>query len=1355
MRSGGIQARSALYCACSLLAISALVAAFATNPASGQATPAKPAVPAAPAAKPATRPVAKTVAPPTVESAVAALIAEANERFVPDTKLQITLVRPHRAVALLPLSDAAKVLSAMKQKLTGDALKDVYIRYHLMDVVNRALLTAPEPFTAELLALAPMIPDDIEIELKEWYAYDPPEVGKRYRQLIDSCALSIGFPPFKRRVDAPESFQYMDGVTRKKAEAMYAEAKTLEGKFKSTMSQENHVYNYKVIWMNWLVRQYRGELLYAMVAQGDKNALNLITDAVSDAASRNPIRAADLISFLNAAYFNGFMGKYDDAELKRVAAKLRSAAAASERAARDAAAKGQTLKGFRSPGQGPTMSTGWINGGGKWRQVPEALFTIVYGIENNRVPKPIAADKMDRPEVAGLLPADKQAANWEPASGRHRAEPASRPSTTQPVMPQDVTLELIDAAVARAIPALERFRQPDVDLNWCSYIAKRLPSNYWYSDFTLPGQAALTSWAMLSCNEPFKESWFQRRIGWVQCYDSPNTYDRAMRLMFLSNLRYQGMDPWLKRDAAWLIDTMTGQGNWEARNVGVRSNDYGDNANGQYAVLGLWAADQAGIDIPMTTWQKVDNYWRLAQRPAGAPEEGAWMVVSTSALQKGANLNAFANRVSAPMTAGGVLSLHIAEMFLYGPKRVDVGQTLSPQLLAGIDWLDRHFSLDELDGDQDFYYYMWTIQNVGQATGFRTFNNIDWFREVTARLLSAQQPDGTWKGPKGQHVSTSFALLYLSRARGPLAICKVRFDPTAGITPGKTEAKKKLTAKDLAKVNAWNNRPNDLYNFVQDISRQLEVPTNWQIADLDQSVYELIESPVLYLATDKAFKLPADQIKRLQEYVDAGGTLVCAPEGRNLTAAVGSMKALAAAIVPGVEPKRVTDNNHPYFSLNGKIKTPTPTNIYGTATRPKVVVVERDLSHDLQANSTKERDAFTFLMNVYLYAAGKDPARPRIVTNYLTQKNAAPKTKIPVARIKTGEPEAEAITMSQLKAFLANKNDVDLDVADMLPEAIVGTSVKVAFLTVTANTTLTTEQGEALRKWVDAGGTLWVDALAGSSAALDRMETVLAGLKVTSSDLKPMAENAIVTGEGLYRGYDAADGKPLRLFRNERNDRITLNALFIGGEPPKSDNVAADAAVTASPDAPATPATSPAAAPATPAVPATKPATAPAAPVAVAPVAPKASAPAEPTAEPEPGPAVAAKWLAGEPAAPATKPAVKPAPATKPVVAVATTKPATNPAATKPVVVVPPAPPPARPAIIVCRGDIMTGVAGMNHWGIAGYTPATARELVANTVIQFVPPPPKPAATMPATAPATKPIARPTTKPAAPTAAAK
>ena len=38
-----------------------------------------------------------------------------------------------------------------------------------------------------------------------------------------------------------------------------------------------------------------------------------------------------------------------------------------------------------------------------------------------------------------------------------------------------------------------------------------------------------------------------------------------------------------------------------------------------------------------------------------------------------------------------------------------------------------HFSLDDESEATDRYYYYWTIQRIGAATGYRTFNGIDWY----------------------------------------------------------------------------------------------------------------------------------------------------------------------------------------------------------------------------------------------------------------------------------------------------------------------------------------------------------------------------------------------------------------------------------------------------------------------------------------------------------------------------------------------------------------------------------------------------------------------------------------------------
>src|ERR1700709_565157 len=107
--------------------------------------------------------------------------------------------------------------------------------------------------------------------------------------------------------------------------------------------------------------------------QAEPRALKPAIGPCVAAAATDPVRATDFASFLNKAYFDGMLGKHNANELKAVAKKLRAAAVASESAARQAGMKAQ---GTNGPKGGPTMSSGWIDGGGRWRQVPESLFTI-------------------------------------------------------------------------------------------------------------------------------------------------------------------------------------------------------------------------------------------------------------------------------------------------------------------------------------------------------------------------------------------------------------------------------------------------------------------------------------------------------------------------------------------------------------------------------------------------------------------------------------------------------------------------------------------------------------------------------------------------------------------------------------------------------------------------------------------------------------------------------------------------------------------------------------------------------------------------------------------------------------------
>src|SRR5690606_27254441 len=221
------------------------------------------------------------------------------------------------------------------------------------------------------------------------------------------------------------------------------------------------------------------------------------------------------------AMWDGWLSKYDDSKLKAAAKTLKQAA--------------RTIP----PGAEPRSAAafGWFDGKGRTRSLPETLFTPIILLESGKVPL--------RPN-GGFKPIIRQA-----------NAPATRPAE---ITSQDLTLELIDYAIARALNGLERMQPPQAVLSALSFHAVGLP--YYPPDLVMPGQWALATQASLASGESFQRPEMMRRILWVLCADTPSTYDRAMRLQVLAMLPTREYAPWVKRDVDMLINSITQQGNF-------------------------------------------------------------------------------------------------------------------------------------------------------------------------------------------------------------------------------------------------------------------------------------------------------------------------------------------------------------------------------------------------------------------------------------------------------------------------------------------------------------------------------------------------------------------------------------------------------------------------------------------------------------------------------------------------------------------------------------------------------------------------------------------------------------------------
>ncbi len=679
--------------------------------------------------------------------------------------------------------------------------------------------------------------------------------------------------------------------------------------------------------------------------------------------------------------------------------------------------------------------------------------------------------------------------------------PAPAPATPPAPSGDDLEYEKIEEAIDSAVRALYKI-QP----NWTFPSEHAVSHTYNQAVINETGNQALAIWAMLRAGESYQSPQIYRVLNWVLSSDTVHTYDRSMRATMLAQLPPDRWENWIKRDAQWLTKAVTDQGNFNETYSGD-AKGYGDNADGQYGVFALNEVESTNkVSIPRDTWVKIDKYWRTAQDKAS----GGWGVFSfgqkndPNAASKGVQgSSTFYSRVSGPMTAGGVAALSLTERYLNGGNMLEPSpNNVSENLKKGIKWLDMNFNPNDKEESTDTFYYYWTIQRVGSVTGYRRFNGVDWFRDITAMLLSKQQPTGYFLGDKGPQLSTGFALLYLCRANDPMAITKVRF-------------------KKGAVDGQWNNRPHDIWNFVDYASDIYEVKTTWQIAELSQPAHELIESPIMYLATDQYHTFSDVEINNLRTYLEAGGILVCNPEDTK-GEAMKTFKELAKKLFPTRELEKAESQGkdaHPIYDLHQKVPTGATFSMISNSIRPMFIVLNADIGKGLQADDKSRAAGFPLLSNIYLYATGRYTKRGRLQNSFLFQKPGAASQTLSVARIKhsgTFDPEPNALR--QMKAMFSNDWKIDLQVKDISAKEL--KDQKIAFLTTVGDGSLSTDEAAAIKKWVEAGGVLWLDAAGGSTAALDKAREFLTKIAPQATMAQVGNDNPIITGAGLQGGFD-------------------------------------------------------------------------------------------------------------------------------------------------------------------------------------------------------------------------------------------
>jgi hypothetical protein len=521
------------------------------------------------------------------------------------------------------------------------------------------------------------------------------------------------------------------------------------------------------------------------------------------------------------------------------------------------------------------------------------------------------------------------------------------------------------------------------------------------------------------------------------------TYSRSLRLAALATAERPEDRGAIDEDAGWLTDcSMEGAFTYGKPAPGAtRSSGPWDNSNSQYGALGVWAATDAGYSAPSNFWSDVVNHWEAAQT-----DEGGWGYTGNAGP-------------SLTMTCAGVSILFVArDLSLADAGSNGAAPPLSDAIERGLTWLDQGDRVLGIGGGHPGYA-LYGLERAGLASGYKYFGQHDWYLELARRCVKEQAADGHWDGGDGARVETAFRLLFLARGRHPILINKLRYD------------------------GHWADRPRDALLLSAAASRWLERPLHWQVVGLDRSALEWSDCPVLYISGDQAFNVDDDQLKKLKQYVDAGG-MIFTNADNNSDSFNGFAENLAHQLFG--KDLHTLPADHPLFSAAFAMKNPPP--LRGVDNGSRLLMVHSPLELNRYWSPRFEKQdprSVQTAMNILLYAHGRREFHNRIDSLIVPAPTQPPIATVPVARLRyKGNWDPEPGAWPNFARQFQHDTGIAIEIKPIDIEALKPTDAPLAHLTGTQAVHLSDDAAAAIKRFVQSGGVVLIDDCGSALAEL-------------------------------------------------------------------------------------------------------------------------------------------------------------------------------------------------------------------------------------------------------------------------------
>jgi len=681
----------------------------------------------------------------------------------------------------------------------------------------------------------------------------------------------------------------------------------------------------------------------------------------------------------------------------------------------------------------------------------------------------------------------------------------------------------------------------------------------------ITGQSTIAVLALLASGQSYQAPRLQPAIDFLRAQKPDYTYVRSLRAHIWALLP-ERFGPLLTDDREWLMRSYGfDSGSWAYTSIPMESGY--DNSLTQYGVLGLWEAAKRHHEIPQRLWKRVEDHYLRTQLA-----NGGW------------NYRPQFDEARGSMTAAGLTCLFITQDYLHADEFLKPGLRDSEQhkaIARGLDWLDQNFAVDRHpgltpDADQTYlFYYLYGMERVGLASGYKRFGRHDWFRAGAAEIINRlcdgviDAETGALTGFTAKNriratgmiespvVQMSFGLMFLAHGRAPIVVSKLRDD-----------------------AMAWNNRPRDVAHLSSWIGQETEQRLSWQVLNISAPLEEWFDGPMVYLAGHEALEYVAQYeseldrrrrgaapqfttADRLKRYLDLGGLLVTNADAAN-PRFTDAIKTLGRLMYPRYE-WRALPPDHFAYTLSAPVGQGGALEALSNGVRELIIhCPQRDVGGALQINDVnRRRDDFSMLSNVYYYASERGLTTPRLNRKLLLSEeqvmggvqpaggaNLLPVTVARAVYESNWNPEPAADELLTLR--LRSSRGLDLTIVEAPLENLNDSpAVSAALLLVrgTAEHTFTEPQAAALKDYVERGGTVLFENVGGVSAFGRGAEEFVESFMPGGRFRRP-TRHSIITGAGLDGGVDCSN-VAYRLYSLERfggrEPRPRLRALHEDG----------------------------------------------------------------------------------------------------------------------------------------------------------------------------------------------------------------